>query len=201
MRYPNEKIWNNQESRIDPWPRYFRKSIAIHLPFLSRYFCKCAPSAWQKIVYTPPICITICLPFVSRYICRSIRVRGRWDTPKTSSSQPKLRYSARQWFQRSNVAGNKRKGWSCALLHKRAPMLGSVFGRTDFSRIFFFEPPDFFADFVAGFSLLIFVGKSAQKSPPGKSPAKSSKLYTTKIPDNFLQRGRANQWTAKQVLD
>ena len=59
--------------------------------------------------------------------------------------------------------------------------LGSGFGRTDFSRIFIFEPPDFFADFLAGFFLLIFVGKSAQKNPPGKSPAKSSKIYTTKI--------------------
>ena len=69
--------------------------------------------------------------------------------------------------------------------------LGPVFGRTDFSRIFTFEPPDFFADFVAGF-FLIFVGKSAQVSPPGKSPAKFSKIYTTKIPDTCLQRGRGN---------
>ena len=67
--------------------------------------------------------------------------------------------------------------------------LGSDFGRTDFSRIFIFGPSDFFADFVAGFFLLIFVGKSAQKNPPGKSPAKSSKIYTAKIPDTFLQRG------------
>ena len=58
------------------------KSIAMHLPFLSRYFCKSMPSSWQKVVYTPPICITIRLPFVPRYFCSSIRVRGRWDTPK-----------------------------------------------------------------------------------------------------------------------
>ena len=70
-------------------------------------------------------------------------------------------------------------------------LLGSAFGRTDFSRIFIFGPPDFFADFLAGFFLLIFVGKSAQKNPPGKSPPKSSKFCTTKIPDTFLQRGRA----------
>ena len=38
------------------------------------------PSSWQKVVHTPPICITIRLPFVSRYFCRSIRVRGRWNT-------------------------------------------------------------------------------------------------------------------------
>ena len=45
------------------------------------YFCKSMPSSWQTVVYTPPICITIRLPFVSRYSFRSIRVRGRWNTP------------------------------------------------------------------------------------------------------------------------
>ena len=60
-------------------------------------------------------------------------------------------------------------------------VLGSDFGRTDFSRIFIFGPPDFFADFLAGFFLLIFVGKGAQKNPPGKSPRNSSKIYTTNI--------------------
>ena len=38
------------------------------------------------------------------------------------------------------------------------------------------------------------MGKSAQKNPPGKSPAKSSRTYTTKIPDNFLQRGWAKRF-------
>ena len=58
------------------------KSIAIHLPFLSRCFGKSMPSSWQKVADTLPICITIQLPFVSRYLCRSIRVRGRWNTRK-----------------------------------------------------------------------------------------------------------------------
>ena len=49
------------------------------------YFCQSMPSSWQKVVYTPPICITIRLPFVSRYFCGSIRVRGRWNTPKWPS--------------------------------------------------------------------------------------------------------------------
>ena len=57
------------------------KSIAIHLPFLSRYFCKSMPSRWQTVAYTPPICITIRLPFVSQYFCKSIRVKSRRDTP------------------------------------------------------------------------------------------------------------------------
>ena len=35
---------------------------------------------------------------------------------------------------------------------------GPAFGRTDFSRIFIFEPPDIFADFLAGYFLLIYQG-------------------------------------------
>ena len=66
-------------------------------------------------------------------------------------------------------------------------LLGPVHGRTDFSRIFIFEPPDFFADFLAGFFLLIFVGKRAQKNPPRKSPGKSSKIYTTKSATHFCR--------------
>ena len=62
-----------------PDPNTF-ESIAMHLPFLSRYFCKSMPSSWQKVVYTPPIGITIRLPFVSRYFRRSIRLRGCWNS-------------------------------------------------------------------------------------------------------------------------
>ena len=53
-------------------------------PISMAYLCKCMPSLGEKVVYTPPICITIRLPFVSRYFCGSIRVRGRWDTPNKS---------------------------------------------------------------------------------------------------------------------
>ena len=70
------------EVESTPDPDTFVKSIAIHPPFLSRYFCKSMPTVWQTVVFTPPICITIRLPFVSRNFCRSIRVRGRWNTSK-----------------------------------------------------------------------------------------------------------------------
>ena len=51
-------------------------------------------------------------------------------------------------------------------------------------------PPDFFSHRRIFFSSCLW--ESAQKNPPGKSPAKSSKNYTTKIPNTFLQRGWAN---------
>ena len=91
-------------------------------------------------------------------------------------------------------------------------LLGSDSGRTDFSRIFVFEPPDFFADCFASFEPPDFFadcfasflwgggGGSAQKNPPRKSPAKSSKTYATKIPDNFLQRGRAKHFPGQLNL-
>ena len=44
-----------------------------------------------------------------------------------------------------------------------------------------------------------FVGESAQKSPPKKSPAKSSRICTTKIPDTFLQTGRAGRFECCKV--
>ena len=60
--------------------------FAIHLPFLSRCFCKSMSFSWQIVVYTPPIYMTIRLPFVSRCSCRSVRVRGRWNTPNKTCS-------------------------------------------------------------------------------------------------------------------
>ena len=49
----------------------------ISIPIL----VKSMPSSRQKVAFTQPTRITIWLPFVSQYFCRSIRVRGRWDTP------------------------------------------------------------------------------------------------------------------------
>ena len=45
------------------------------------------------------------------------------------------------------------------------------------------------------------MGKSAQKNSPGNSPAKSSQFYTTKTPDNFLQRGWAKPFYKLSVLE
>ena len=69
-------------------------------------------------------------------------------------------------------------------------MLGSFFWQNGFFADFnFWAPPDFFADFAAGCILLIFVEESAQKNPPGKSPAKSSNFYRRKSRHIFFCRG------------
>ena len=69
-------------------------------------------------------------------------------------------------------------------------MLGPAFGRTDFSRIFIFGPPDFFADFLAGFFLLIFVGKSARKILQENPRENPPKFIQQKSSNTFLQIGR-----------
>ena len=101
------------------------KGIAIHLPFLSRYFCKSMPSSWQKVVYTPPICITIRLPFVSRYFCRSTRVRRRWDPP--GSRGPTLRHErASKSTHRSDFGDDEINGGARAVLYLQRIMLCQV---------------------------------------------------------------------------
>ena len=72
--------------------------------------------------------------------------------------------------------------------------LGSDFGRTGFSRIFNFGPSDFFADFLAGFYLLVFVVKKFPEKSSRKIPGK---INTPKIPNTFLQRGRANSFVSE----
>ena len=50
-----------------------------------------------------------------------------------------------------------------------------------------------FLDFVAGFPR--FCGKSAQKHPPGKFPAKTSRISTTKLCDFNILVPVATQFT------
>ena len=92
------------------------KSIAIHLSFLSRDFCKSN---------TPPICITIHLPFVSRCFCRSIGVRGRWDTPDLWSGLPFQRASSGGWD-----GGRKGRFWGTPIFGQN-PGKESIFPQQD----------------------------------------------------------------------
>ena len=89
----------------------------------------------------------------------------------------------------------KKKGEKKSLRSILVPyiLLGPAFGRTDFSRIFLFEPPDFFADSLAGFFLLIFVGKSAQKNSLGKSPDSSPTRFCG-VPEGAAQREGGGGW-------
>ena len=67
-------------------------------------------------------------------------------------------------------------------------MLGPAFGRTDFSRIFIFEPPDFFADFLAGFFLLIFVGEKVPRKILPENPRQNPpKFIQQKSPTHFCR--------------
>ena len=70
-----------------------------------------------------------------------------------------------------------------SLRKKIAKYIRAGFRQNGFFRGFFiFEAGRiFFADFPARFFSPHFCGRSAQKNPPGKSPGKSSKIYTTKI--------------------
>ena len=82
--------------------------------------------------------------------------------------------------------------------NKNVHLLGSIFGRTDFLRIFIFGPPDFFADFVAGFFLLTFVGKKCPEKSSRKIPGKMlENLYNKNPPTHFCRLARA---TSEQVF-
>ena len=75
----------------------------------------------------------------------------------------------------------------------------SVFGRTDFSRIFIFRPPDFFADFVAGFFLLIFAGKKWPKKSSRKIPGKILQKLYDKNPRHISAEG-LGQFRTKNAI-
>ena len=80
----------------------------------------------------------------------------------------------------------------CAIPHL-ARYLRVGFGRMDFFADFVFwaaGPPDFSADFDAGFFLLISVGKSAQKNPPGGPPANPPKVIQQKSTTYFCRGAR-----------
>ena len=70
-------------------------------------------------------------------------------------------------------------------------VLGPAFGRTDFSRIFILEPPDFFADFLAGLFLLILweeVPRNILQENPRENPPK---LIQQNPPTHFCRLPRA----------
>ena len=74
-------------------------------------------------------------------------------------------------------------------------LLVLVFARTDqtFRGMFYFRAAGLlFADFVAGFFCSFLAGKTCPDKSSRKISSKPSKIYTTKIPDTFLQRGGAN---------
>ena len=69
--------------------------------------------------------------------------------------------------------------------------LGSVFWQNGCFADFHFWAAGFFRGFYRRIVSPLFVGESAQKNPPGKFSKKSAQIYTTKIPNTFLERGWA----------
>ena len=75
-----------------------------------------------------------------------------------------------------------------------------------FSRMYMLEPPDFFrTDFATGVFAPHFCGEKCPEKSSRKSPPKTSKTYTTKIPETFLQSGWATllrkcsgQWSLEE---
>ena len=76
-------------------------------------------------------------------------------------------------------------------INSKTVMLGSGFGRKFFFFDFYFEPPDFVADFVARF-VSSFLWAIVPRKILQENPCKIlQKMCTTKVPNTFLQRGRA----------
>ena len=80
-------------------------------------------------------------------------------------------------------------------LKNKSYFLGWVFGRKDFSRIFIFEPPDFFADFVAGFCFSSSWGKSAEKILQ-ENPRQNLQNLDNKNPRHIAAEGPGQYFSA-----
>ena len=65
----------SQKSQIGPWPRYFEKYRDTPPIFIAILLQKYALFLAQKVVYTPPICITIRLPLYRDALAEVFRER------------------------------------------------------------------------------------------------------------------------------
>ena len=100
------------------------------------------PFSWQRVVYTPPICITMRLPFVSRYFCRSIRVRGHWCTPNFLPCPPQpspgifFPKIPSFWELRSTLSIGRHSvgAWIGGVWNGRFPESENYFSETEISR-------------------------------------------------------------------
>ena len=77
-------------------------------------------------------------------------------------------------------------------LSNKAPLIKPPLSPAqDFSRISIFGPPDFFADFLPGFFLLIFVGKKCPEKSSRKIPGKILQNLYNKNPRHISAEGPA----------
>ena len=74
------------------------------------------------------------------------------------------------------------------------------FWQNGFFADFIFGPPDFFADFVAGFIFLIFVGKKCPEKSSRKIPGKILQNLNNKNPRHISAEGPGQQKSANASL-
>ena len=79
-----------------------------------------------------------------------------------------------------------------AKIHPPPQILGPVFGRTDSSRSFIFGQLDFFADFVVGFSLLIFV-RTVPRKVLQENPRRNPPKFTQQKSPTHISAQRPGQ--------
>ena len=170
-------------SRVSPPPPQWKITPKIHA-FLSNFTFSNPNCRWRWFSAHggDQQLFTQVLERATRMKCRSVLdfKDHTWPSLEISVNQP----GVPRWLlcSRDFARGRQRKIRVQQLKGKIVSefftlFFGSGFGRTDFSRIFIFWAAGFFADFLAGFFLLIFVGERAQKNPPGKSPRNPLNLY------------------------
>ena len=160
-----------------------QKSIAIHLQFVLQYasnlYCSAFGAAFGapmlrgkgSTVSTPPICIAarlqLALQYASHSYCSTFgKSWWLWSlgcSPRTAREMSKTK------------------------------IFGSVFGRTGFRGFLFIWTAGVFRGCLAGFFFSFLWENVPRKSSRKNPPAKSSKNYTTIIPDTVLQRGWATK--------
>ena len=137
----------------------------------------------NKCRNTPHICIAIHLQFVPQYFwCPYALRKGKY-----------CQYASHLYCNTPPICIAILLGKSWTSGHRNVPHLGSDLAERIFRGFLFLSRRIFFRGFCRRILSPHFCGKSPQKNLQENPRQNSSKTYTTKIPDNFLQRGQAKK--------
>ena len=193
-----DRLHDIPHRRMSDYPTTTQKSIAIHLRFVLQYASNLdhstfgAPTLRVKgnIVSTPLICIAVRLPFVLQYPCSTPPIRvavllGKSWWLSSPGCSPHTAMLVRCCFGQIcfGLYHMFRSRYSMSL-----QCLGPAFGRTDFSRISIFQPPDFFRGFSRRIFSPHFCGKKCPEKFSRKIPGKIlHNLYNKNPPTHFCR--------------